>query len=67
MKLVYTHTHLYLPTFVDEQPYAVSRAINSGVEKMIFPNVDLTTVEPMIKLAQSYPGNVSMAMGLHPT
>lgn len=67
MKLVDTHTHLYLPNFADEQPDAVSRAINSGVEKMIFPNVDLTTVEPMIKLAQSYPGNVSMAMGLHPT
>lgn len=67
MKLVDTHTHLYLPNFADERPDAVSRAIDAGVEKMIFPNVDLTTVEPMIELAQRYPGNVSMAMGLHPT
>ncbi|MDE5555679.1 MAG: TatD family hydrolase, partial [Muribaculaceae bacterium] len=67
MRLVDTHTHLYLPNFVDEQPDAVSRAIDAGVEKMIFPNVDLTTVKPMIELAQRYPENVSMAMGLHPT
>ena len=67
MRLVDTHTHLYLPEFADDNPDAVRRAIDAGVEKMIFPNVDLTTVEPMIKLARAYPENVSMAMGLHPT
>lgn len=67
MVLVDTHTHLYLPEFADENPDAVSRAIESGVKKMIFPNVDLTTVKPMTRLAAKYPVNVSMAMGLHPT
>lgn len=67
MVLVDTHTHLYLPEFADENPDAVSRAIASGVKKMIFPNVDLTTVEPMTRLAAEYPDNISVAMGLHPT
>lgn len=67
MVLVDTHTHLYLPEFADEQPDAVSRAIEAGVKKMIFPNVDLATVEPLKQLAAKYPDNVSMAMGLHPT
>lgn len=34
---------------------------------MMFPNVDLTTVEPMRVLAAQFPDNVTMAMGLHPT
>ena len=34
---------------------------------MIFPNVDLTTIQPMKRLAAAHPAHVSMAMGLHPT
>ncbi len=72
MELIDTHTHLYLPEFNDENnpdggAVAVDRAISAGVKHMIFPNVDLTTIEPMRALAERYPDNVSMAMGLHPT
>lgn len=68
MRLIDTHTHLYLPEFSgDEGKDAVTRAIDAGVDKMIFPNVDLTTVEPMTNLAERYPDHVAMAMGLHPT
>lgn len=67
--LIDTHTHLYLGEF-DEDDHgkgAVHRALEAGVGKMIFPNVDLTTIEPMKALAAKFPGVVSMAMGLHPT
>lgn len=67
MTLIDTHTHLYLPEFSPEQSAAVERAIGAGVSTLIFPNVDLTTVEPMMALAAQYPDNVKMAMGLHPT
>ena len=72
MELIDTHTHLYLPEFNgdngdDGGADAVDRAISAGVCHMIFPNVDLTTVEPMTALAKRYPDNISMAMGLHPT
>lgn len=70
--LIDTHTHLYLPEFLTEEgalesPDAVDRAVSAGVGHMIFPNVDLTTIEPMKRLAAAHPGRVSMAMGLHPT
>lgn len=70
--LIDTHTHLYLPEFADDEscdgaPDAVDRAVSAGVGHLIFPNVDLTTIQPMKQLAARHPSHVSMAMGLHPT
>lgn len=67
--IIDTHTHLYLPEFDgDEGSIAtVRRAVDAGVGKMIFPNVDLTTVEPMKQLHRAAPDVTYMAMGFHPT
>lgn len=63
-----THTHLYLPEFVpDGCTEAVNRAIEAGVTRMMLPNVDLSTVEPMHELHALFPEETLMAMGLHPT
>lgn len=66
MELIDTHTHLYLPEF-DDREQAVGRAFDAGVNKMMLPNVDLSTVEPMMALAAEHPGKMFMAKGLHPT
>ena len=51
-----THTHLYMPEFAFEgqpdgsyegQCSAVDRALETGVEMMMFPNVDLDTIGAM--------------------
>lgn len=66
--LVDTHTHLYLDEFApDPESAVVERAFDAGVRKLVFPNVDLTTVEPMNRLRDRYPDRIFMAMGLHPT
>lgn len=69
--LIDTHTHLYLPEFTENNAdggaAAVDRAIEAGVAKMIFPNVDLTSVEPMKALHARRPDSTFMAMGFHPT
>lgn len=65
--LVDTHTHLYLDEFASEKAETVKRAIDAGVGKMIFPNVDLSTIAPMKSLHAEFPDNTFMAMGLHPT
>lgn len=68
--LIDTHTHLYLPEFDAEGltgADAVDRALEAGVDRMIFPNVDLTTIEPMRRLHGQRPDVTFMAMGLHPT
>jgi len=69
MSLIDTHTHLYLPEFGDESGAveAIDRAVEAGVSHLIFPNVDLTTVEPMCSLHARRPDVTSVAMGLHPT
>lgn len=66
--LVDTHTHLYLDEFApDPESAVVERAFDAGVRKLVFPNVDLTTVEPMNRLRDRYADKIFMAMGLHPT
>lgn len=70
--LIDTHTHLYLPEFrTTEKPDgpadAVRRALDAGVGKMIFPNVDLSTIQPMRALHEQFPSETFMAMGFHPT
>lgn len=74
--MIDTHTHIYLPQFDDECPGAqafegrcntVDRAVEAGVAKMIFPNIDRASIEPMLALHALRPHNTFMAMGLHPT
>lgn len=65
--MIDTHTHLYLDEFSPDRDDVMHRAIESGVDRMIFPNVDLSTVGPMLELHSRYPQNTFVAMGLHPT
>lgn len=69
MTLVDTHTHLYMPEFAEDGggEAAVRRALGAGVGRMVFPNVDASTIAPMEGLAARFPDVISVAMGLHPT
>ncbi len=62
-----THTHLYLDDFLPSRETIVENAFAAGVEKLIFPNVDLTTIGPMNDLRDRFPDKIFMGMGLHPT
>lgn len=64
-----THTHIYDEAFDRDGggKAAVERALQMGVEAMILPCVDMSSVEPMHRLAEAFPGTVFMALGLHPT
>lgn len=67
--MIDTHTHPYMAEEGDLSggAQAVRRAIDAGVERMIFPNVDVASIRPMLDLAARFPENVACAMGLHPT
>lgn len=67
MTLIDTHTHLYLEEFADDAHGAVRRAVESGVEHLIFPNVGVDSIAPMKQLHEAFPDITSVAMGLHPT
>lgn len=62
-----THTHLYLPEFEGSGAEAVQRAFDAGVHRLVFPNVDAMTVEPMLELHEKFPERTRFAIGLHPT
>ena len=67
MRLVDTHTHLFLPEFDEDREQVVQNAKQSGVEKVILPNVDSSTLDSLVKMVEEYPDFCYPLMGLHPT
>ena len=66
-KLIDTHCHLYLEDFDPEQETLWTAAEASGIDTLLMPNVDLTTVERMHAFCDRHPGQCFPMMGLHPT
>ncbi len=67
MQLIDTHTHLYLPEFDSDRDETVARAVDSGVTKMLLPNIDIQSFDQMISAVTRYPGICYPMIGLHPT
>ncbi len=66
MKLIDTHTHLYLEAFDKDRLAVVENAVTDGIAKMLLPNIDATTISPMMNLCKQFPGVCFPMMGLHP-
>ena len=49
MKLVDSHSHLFLEDFQSDLPQVMMRAREAGVTHIFMPNIDSTTIEPMLK------------------
>lgn len=67
MSLIDTHAHLYLEEFDNDIDEVVDRAKTIGVEKILLPNIDTSTIESLSKLAKRHPDLFVPMMGLHPT
>jgi TatD DNase family protein len=67
MPFIDTHTHLYLPEFDEDRDEAVERAVGSGVNMMLMPNIDIHSVDKMLEAENRYKGICYSMMGLHPT
>lgn len=67
MEFIDTHAHLYDEAFVEEDDAVIGRAIQAGVTKIIFPDIDSHTRDDMFSLAARHPGTVYPCLGLHPT
>ena len=66
MYLIDTHTHIYDHQFSLDRNEAVQRALDAGVGMMLLPNVDASTIAPMLKLHEQYPDCTRVMMGLQP-
>ena len=67
MRLIDTHCHLYLEDFDPEQDELAQKAKDSGIDTLLLPHVDLTTIDRMHDLCDRYPEFAFPMMGLHPT
>lgn len=67
MLLFDTHTHLYVSQFDEDRHEVIKNAINSGVEKMVFPGINSSYIKIQNQLAKDYPLNCFPAFGLHPS
>ncbi len=67
MRFIDTHAHLYDEAFASEEDLAIERAVEAGVTKIVFPDIDSQSREAMFNLADRHPGIVFPCLGLHPT
>ena len=66
MELIDTHAHLYLDAFTEDRKEMLARARQAGVNAIYLPNIDPSSITPMLELEQSYPDFCFAMMGLHP-
>lgn len=66
MKLIDTHTHLYLKEFSSDIGEVVRRAEAEGVYQFYLPAIDSAETGNMIELEEKFPGKCLAMTGLHP-
>lgn len=67
MEFIDTHSHLYDEAFAGEEDLAFQRAVDAGVTKLIFPDIDSQSREAMFAFADRHKGSIFPCAGLHPT
>lgn len=67
MMLIDSHSHLFLDEFSEDLPQVIQRARAAGVSHIFMPNIDSTTIEPMLSVCDAYKGFCFPMIGLHPT
>ena len=66
MRIIDTHTHLYLNQYKEDVDMVIERAVEKGVDRFIFPAIDSSHLEEMHDLKKRYPENIYLMSGLHP-
>lgn len=64
--MIDTHAHIYAAEFDHDRDEVVQRAKAQGIEAILLPNIDLASIEPMLKTEAAYPELCRSMVGLHP-
>jgi TatD DNase family protein len=67
LNFIDTHAHLYLEQFNEDIDEVIQNAIDSGVTKILLPNIDSKTLQSMNDLCERFPSNCYPMIGLHPS
>ena len=66
MKLIDTHTHLYVKEFESDIDEVIRRANAEGVKKFYLPAIDSSETDAQLALESKYPDQIFAMAGLHP-
>ncbi|PKP04518.1 MAG: hydrolase TatD [Bacteroidetes bacterium HGW-Bacteroidetes-6] len=67
MRIIDTHSHLYLPEFEEDLDDVVRRARAEGVVHALLPDIDNGTTNILKRTIIEFPGFFSGMTGIHPT
>lgn len=67
MRMIDTHTHLYVEAFDSDRTEVVNKAIDKGVFRFYLPAIDSTYTDRMYELEKEFPQHIRLMTGLHPT
>ncbi len=62
-----SHSHIYSSDFSLDRDEVITRALESGVERIVLPNIDSSSIKPLLDLTDTLPGLFFPLLGLHPT
>ncbi len=65
--MIDTHSHIYSEDYRGEIDEVIIRAKKAGVSKIITPNIDSSSIKPMLDIADSYSDFCFPLIGIHPT
>ncbi len=64
--MIDTHSHIYLDNYSEDRNTLLKEAQNEGLDKLLLPNIDTSTIEDMHEVVKLYPKLCYPMMGLHP-
>ncbi|MBC6410083.1 MAG: TatD family hydrolase [Ekhidna sp.] len=64
--MIDTHAHIYSKEFEKDIEEVINHAVEIGVDKILMPNIDIDSIDPMLKLEENHAGTCYAMMGLHP-
>ncbi len=62
-----SHSHIYSADFSLDRDEVITRALEAGVERIVLPNIDSSSIKPLLDLSDTLPGLFFPLVGLHPT
>ena len=64
--MIDTHAHIYASEFDQDREQVVQRALDQGIDRILLPNIDLESIQPMLDTEAAFPNVCRSMMGLHP-
>lgn len=66
MQLIDTHAHYYASEFHADLIEGLQRCSENNISKILLPNIDIESIQPMLSLCKEFPDIFYPMLGLHP-